>query len=297
MAWRTQTDAEIGAGAATGPGVAGSGEAAGSLGEKIGEGSMSDVHAWAPGQVVKLFKANIPRRISWYEAYMTRAVFAAGGPAPEVLDEVKVEGRRGIVLPRLDGPTLLQLLQTEAITPEAAGAILATLAFAVHKTPSPVEALSIRAYMDASLQLPDPGLPEPIAAAVLALVDRLPPDEGLSHCDLHPANVIMTPEGPRLIDWTGTKRGGAPLDLACCHFLRTELVVESLGPPERQRALDEAVQSEYARLAGISPATLRAAMEAHLPIVRAFFLLSGLARPATRERLLQRLDADLGAEV
>lgn len=108
--------------------------------------------------------------------------------------------------------------------------------------------------------------------------------------------MIITAEGPRLIDWTGTKRGGAPLDLACCHFLRTELVVESLGPPERQRALDAAVQSEYARLAGVSPAALTAAMKAHLPIVRVFFLLAGIARPATRDRLLQRLEADLRSE-
>ena len=28
----------------------------GSLGEKIGEGCSADIHAWAPGQVVKLFK-------------------------------------------------------------------------------------------------------------------------------------------------------------------------------------------------------------------------------------------------
>ncbi len=266
------------------------------LGEKIGEGAYSDVHAWAPGQVVKLFKAGIPRRISWWEAHMTRAVFAAGGPAPEVLDEVKVEGRYGLVLPRLDGPTLLQLLQAEAMTPKEAGGILATLGLSVHRTPSPAEVLPMRDYMEGSLRLPEAQIPEPIAKGVLALIDRLPPDQGLCHCDLHPGNVIMTAEGPRLIDWTGTKRGGAPLDLACCHFLRTELVVESLGDPERQRALDAAVQAEYARLAGLSPAALRAAVEAHLPIVRVFFLLGGVARPATRERLLQRLEADLRAE-
>src|ERR1700754_1469440 len=96
----------------------------GSLGEKIGEGSFADVHAWAPGQVVKLFKAEFPRRIALYEARMTRAVFAAGGPAPEVLDEGEVEGRLGLVLPRLDGPTLLELLQAGAVTPQAAAAIL-----------------------------------------------------------------------------------------------------------------------------------------------------------------------------
>jgi hypothetical protein len=40
----------------------------GSLGEKVGEGAFADVHAWAPGQVVKLFKAGVPQRVSWWEA-------------------------------------------------------------------------------------------------------------------------------------------------------------------------------------------------------------------------------------
>jgi UDP-N-acetyl-D-mannosaminuronic acid transferase (WecB/TagA/CpsF family) len=57
----------------------------GSLGQKIGEGVFADVHAWAPGQVVKLSKPSIPRWVLQHEAQMTRAVFAAGGPVPEVL--------------------------------------------------------------------------------------------------------------------------------------------------------------------------------------------------------------------
>ena len=125
----------------------------GSLGEKIGEGAFADVHAWAPGQVVKLFKAGVPRRVSRWEARMTRAVFAAGGPAPEVLDEVTLEGRFGIVLPRLDGPTLLQLSRSGAMTSEQAGAILATLCLSVHKTPPPPDVLSLRDWMDGSLRL------------------------------------------------------------------------------------------------------------------------------------------------
>jgi hypothetical protein len=52
----------------------------GSLGEKIAEGASVDIHAWAPGQVVKLFRAGLPSWIGKYEARMTRAVFAAGVP-------------------------------------------------------------------------------------------------------------------------------------------------------------------------------------------------------------------------
>jgi len=107
------------------------------LGEKIGEGATADIHAWAPGQVVKLFKASVSRQICKHEARMTRAAFAAGAPAPEVLDEVTLEGRFGIVLPRFDGPTLLQLLLTGAMTSEQVGAFLATLYLSDHKTPPP----------------------------------------------------------------------------------------------------------------------------------------------------------------
>ena len=63
----------------------------GSLGEKIGEGAFADVHAWAPGQVFKLSKPGIPQWVVQHETHMTRAVFAAAGPAPEVLGEITLD--------------------------------------------------------------------------------------------------------------------------------------------------------------------------------------------------------------
>ena len=162
---------------------------------------MADVHAWAPGQVVKLFKSSVPQHVAWWEARMTRAVFAAGFPAPEVLGEVTLEGRFGIVLPRLDGPTLLQLSRTGAMTSEQVGSILATLAISVHKIAPPPEVLSLRDWMDSSLRGSDRRIPQHIATGVLTLIERLPPGDGLCHLDLLPFNVIMTADGPRLIDW------------------------------------------------------------------------------------------------
>ena len=247
----------------------------GSLGEKIGEGVCADVHAWAPGQVVKLFKSGHPRRLSWHEAQMTHAVFAAGGPAPEVLGEVTLEGRFGIVLSRHDGPTLLQLMRTGAMTRGQAGAILADLCHAVHKTPPPPDVLTLRDWMDAWLRATSGRLPQHIATGVLALIERLSPGDELCHGDLHPGNVIMTAEGPRLIDWTSAVRGPAAYDLGFSHIILTEFAPEVADDPERPRAVYAAVQSEYARLAGMSPAALTAAMKSYLPIVRVLFLLGG----------------------
>jgi len=263
----------------------------GSLGEKIGEGVFADVHAWAPGQVVKLSKPGIPHWVVQHETQMTRAVFAAGGPAPEVLGEVTLDGRFGIVLPRFDGPTLLQATRTGAVTREQAGAILATLCLAVHKTRPPPGALSLREGMDARLQFAGRVIPERITTGVLALIEHLVPDDVLCHSDLHPGNVIMTAQGPRLIDWLGAARAPAAYEMAQCHALLVDLGPEHAGDPERA-TVNSVLQAEYARLAGIAPAALTAAVQRYLPIARVFLLLEG-AVPDMRERLLQRVEAAL----
>jgi hypothetical protein len=267
----------------------------GSLGEKIGEGAYADVHAWAPGQVVKLFKAGFLRRHSWWEARMTSAAFSAGAPAPEVFEEVTLEGRFGVVLQRLDGPTLAQLSRSGAMTPEQTGAILAALAISVHKTPPPPDVLSLRDTMAGSSRLSSM-LPKHIATGILTLIERVAQGDGLCHGDLHPGNVIMTADGPRIIDWGGATGAPAGLDLACCHVLLSELIPELVADPARPRAVNAATQSEYARLAGMSPAALTAAMEPYLPIVHVRFLLGPAGSPALRERLLQRVEATLCSE-
>jgi Ser/Thr protein kinase RdoA (MazF antagonist) len=266
----------------------------GFLGEKIGEGASADIHVWTPGQVVKLFKVGASPRFGRHEARMTRAAFAAG--APEVFAEVNLEGRFGIVLQRLDGPTLLQLLQTRAVTSEQVGAILATLYTSVHKTPPPPDVLSLRGWIDAVSQSSRDILPEHIATGVLSLIDRLPPEDGLCHADLHPGNVIMTADGPRIIDWACALRASAVFDIARVHVSLSELVPAD-ADPEPPRAINAAVQSEYARLAGMSPAALTEAMEPYLPILCAFVLLQRRpATPAQREQLIQRVEATLRSE-
>jgi Ser/Thr protein kinase RdoA (MazF antagonist) len=267
----------------------------GSLGEKIAEGSTADIHAWAPGQVLKLFKAGPPTRVGRHEARMTRAAFVAGAPAPEVFDEVTLEGRFGMVLPRYDGPTLRDLLVTEDVTPKEAGTILARLYLSVHKTPARAEVTPLRDWIEVSSRRSGGLLPEHIAMGVLTLIDRLAPEDGLCHADLHPGNVIMTADGPRIIDWACALGAHTVFDIGRAHVTLTELVPEG-ADTELPRAINASVQSEYARLAGISPEELTAAMEPYLPILRAFVLLQRPTSPAQRERLIQRIAAALLSE-
>ena len=227
---------------------------------------------------------------------MTRAVFAAGAPAPEVFDEVTLEGRFGIVLPRLDGPTLLQLSRTGAMTPEQVGAILATLAISVHKTPPPPDVLSLRdtdGRLIAALRRHASGAhrhwhPHP---------DRAPGAGGRA-VPWRPSPWQRDHDG----GWSETRRLGRcdprarrPRPRVQSRLL-SELVPENVADPERPRANNAAMQSEYARLAGMSPAALTAAMEPYLPIIQVRFLLGPAASPALRERLIQRVEAALRSE-
>ena len=150
----------------------------------------------------------------------------------------------------------------------------------------------MRDYVHGSLQHDGGMLPNHIVTGILARIDGLRPGDELCHGDLHPGNVIMTAEGPRLVDWVSTVRAPAAFDLAYIHISLTELAPEIADNPERPRAVNRAAQSEYARLAGTSVAALTAAMEPYLPIARVL-IVRGNALPALRERLIQRIEAEL----
>jgi len=105
----------------------------------------------------------------------------------------------------------------------------------------------------------------------------------------------MTADGPRLVDWAVRSARLLPSTLRADHILLTELAPEVADNPQRRRAVNAAAQSEYARLAGMSPAVLTAAMEPYLPIIRLGVLLGGSAPSAQRERPIQRVIAGVPA--
>jgi len=101
----------------------------------------------------------------------------------------------------------------------------------------------------------------------------------LCHSDLHPGNVIMTADGPRIIDWACALRASGVFDIARVHVSLSELMPDDADPEPAAR--DQ----------------LTEAMQPYLPILRAFVLLQ--RRPATtaqRKQLIQRIEATLRSE-
>lgn len=159
-------------------------------GERIGEGGSAEVFAYGEGAVLKLFRPEYGFAADT-EAQRTQAVHVAGIPAPRVLDVVVVGGRRGLVLERIEGRTLLEELVAGRCAPRTAGAMTAELQTVVHRVAAELPRLADVAGLR--------GLPDGCAVA---------------HLDLHPGNVMRSPHGLVAIDWVNAHLAAVAADVA-----------------------------------------------------------------------------------
>ena len=142
---------------------------------------------------------------------------AHGYPVPEVLD---VNGP-DLVLERIDGPTMQAALVRDPGALRRQVGVLAELHPRLHQIEAP------------------------------AGIAALGTGETLVHLDLHPANVILSPSGPYVIDWANARRGHWADDVAQTivvvwsaladeSFARREIVVHEFVA-ELLRSFDRAV--------------------------------------------------------
>jgi len=116
------------------------------------------------------------------EASVMRQARRNGFPAPEVFDADGPD----ILMERIDGPTMMQDAARRPWRVRSHARLLAELL----RTLAGVRALGWL----------------PAAEGCLG--------SGLLHLDLHPLNVLLTGDGPRVIDWANASRGAPGADLA-----------------------------------------------------------------------------------
>ena len=141
-------------------------------GPLIGTGRAADVYDIGDGKVLRRYRTDHDSSI---EAAAMRAAWAADYPVPEVFD---ADGR-DLVMERLVGPTMLKMLGDRPWR-------YARIADQLADLHTRLAALQI----DAS-----------------GLAVRFEPAECVVHLDLHPGNVVLTPRGPVVIDWSNAGMG------------------------------------------------------------------------------------------
>jgi Ser/Thr protein kinase RdoA (MazF antagonist) len=180
--------------------------------ELLAEGRTAEVFAYGVGRVLKLDRPEW-NGLAAFEAALLTALAHAGLPVARQRGTVTVDGRTGVVLDRVDGPALLQLL-TQAAPDEVD--VLArrfvALQLLCHEATVPgLPALVPRLGREVDASVADAGLREELLALLDALDDG---GRGVCHFDLHPLNVLAGTDGWVVIDWITAAAGPSGADLA-----------------------------------------------------------------------------------
>jgi uncharacterized protein (TIGR02172 family) len=224
-----------------------------SLASPISTGRTAEIFAWDGGHILKLIRPGFPAHLADQEWQRSEAAWKLGARAPRPIELIDVDGRRGVVFERLEGPTMTQAILRPPWRLGHFARMLGRLHAGLHSLSAPdFPSLHnrVRWSLDRSTLLP-----ETRKAAILHLLDRLPDEITLCHGDFHPENIILTGTGPMIIDWEGSMHSSPAGDIAgTCLWIRAALNYGSglSGWLKRQlgRHFEQAYLSEYRRIRG-----------------------------------------------
>lgn len=178
----------------------------------IGRGLYADVFAWGEGRVLKLFRDPDARPRAEREFAATQAAYLTGLPTPAAYETIEVNGRAGIVFERIPGESLLHYTQRRPWKLFAAIRLLAELHADIHKHAAPTRLPLLRDRLKVRIEACDAPAREKQVARSRPM--ELPDGNALCHGDFHPDNVLLTPRGPVVIDWSSASRGHPAGDVA-----------------------------------------------------------------------------------
>ena len=211
-------------------------------GDVVALGRTAEVLDWGDGRVLKLFYAWCPPAWADREARAARFIDGLGLPAPALLDEVAIEGRRGLVYERVDGPNLLDALFADLSQAPTLIGQLGALHAEMHRRRAP----GLDAIKDAlrwSIERAE--ITVAIRDAALARLVALPDGDCLLHFDFHPQQVLVTARGPIILDWITAARGHPLADVA-----RTSMLFRVSAKPGGSAAEMAVIDAQRAALLG-----------------------------------------------
>lgn len=216
------------------------------VGALVAAGRTSDVYEFGARSIVKVPRDEVPGHWAAIEAELADAVHRHGLPTPEVDDLVSIDGQDCIVFGRVDGETMWQ--QMAAAPGSMPGLVdqLVELQQLIHRSGIPTGVPDLVARLGAKIDECS-ALPSIERARAVDVLDQLPVGAALLHGDLHPGNVLMSADGPIVIDWFDATIGHPLADV-----MRTALLIRADVTPEDRPHLPgastqllEAMSSRY----------------------------------------------------
>jgi Ser/Thr protein kinase RdoA (MazF antagonist) len=179
----------------------------------LAEGRNAEVFAYGDGRVLKLDRPEWTG-LSPFEAEMLDLLADTGLPLARSHGAVTVDGRSGVVLDRIDGVPLSEvLLAADRAKVEQLAERFVELQRQINSASvAGLPPLIPRLRLELESTIDDVGLRSDLLRRLEALDDG---SLGVLHYDFHPNNVLVTSDDRWIvIDWLTVAAGPAPADLA-----------------------------------------------------------------------------------
>ncbi|MFF1920151.1 phosphotransferase [Streptomyces sp. NPDC058221] len=172
------------------------------IGQLLGTGRSADVYELDAQWVLRRYRDGLDTA---REMPVMSYLSASGYPVPRLGPLPVSAGPGDLILQRLTGPTMAESLLAGELSGEEGSAMLAGLLADLHTVPARLSA---------------------------------DPEDRILHLDLHPDNVMLTADGPVVIDWSNTEEGPPALDRAMTALILAQVAVDPGAPAaEGARAL------------------------------------------------------------
>lgn len=175
----------------------------------IVRGRNADVYLMNDTQVLRRLHTGA---LTYPNIDLLRHLNSLGYPTARIIEADGTD----LILERLHGPNLLQALDAGEVSMSQGVRILLDLHSSLHALPlPPIPAVRLNS---------PPGTAGTVARVPAPTVPRS--GTSMLHLDLHPGNVLLTADGPRVIDWESARLGSAGVDLATTALVFAEVVVD-----------------------------------------------------------------------
>lgn len=190
-------------------------------GRLLARGNTAEIYEWGDREVVKIFVT--PERIM-NEVENSNIVYDMGLPVPRVIDVVELENGQGIVYEKVEGLTLMRSIKASESSLLEHANLMAKLHADLHRVTTAITP-NLKSELSHGI-LRERMLSADQRSEAVETLRRLPEGNTICHYDFHPDNIIMSPNGPIIIDWLNALVGHPDADV-----MRTLVILRSRSLP------------------------------------------------------------------
>ncbi len=216
-------------------------------GDLLGMGNTANVYQWGNTEAIKIFHDQERSRYeASKEAKNAEIINNLNLRAPRFCGTLEYEGKQCLLYERINGPTMLMQIAPTISSISYYAKQLAQLQVEIHQVkvgiqPNLKTELSSKIF---SYEIISEGEKQ----VIKEILEHLPESNTLCHYDFHPGNIILSSEGPIIIDWLNALVGHEAADVA-----RTSMMLQSNTLPPNapeiliRRELRELFHEEYVK--------------------------------------------------